>query len=276
MLTKLIDGKALSQIFLQQVKEQVREMPEKPELAAVLIGDDQSSHLYVKLKKKACAECDIPFHRYLFATHHSEQEIIDCLEFLNNDPAITGILVQLPLPKKYHTDNIVSALDYRKDIDGFHPKNRANMKKCAYKILPPLPRAIIELVRSTEETIENKNIAVICNHEFFADPFFCVWGKTNKLAVATLEDPAWKQKVKQADLLIVSLGRPQFITAEMIKDGAIIIDIGINKTNDTVLGDVDLEAVRGKAKFVSPVPGGVGPMTIAMLLQNLVKLKTLK
>ncbi|NQT49183.1 bifunctional 5,10-methylenetetrahydrofolate dehydrogenase/5,10-methenyltetrahydrofolate cyclohydrolase [Candidatus Kuenenbacteria bacterium] len=273
MPDKIIDGKELSRKFLQKIKEQARELDSKPGLAAVLIGDDPSSHLYVKLKRYACDECEINFHKYVFEDNQTDEDIINCIEFLNKDPETTGVIVQLPLPEKYNTEKIIAALDYRKDIDGFHPKNQESMKKCDYKIMPPLPLAIIELVNSTKEIIENKNIVVLCNHKLFGDPFNCHWAKNNTVNILTLEDLGWKKKVAQADILIVAIGCVQLITSDMIKQDAIIIDVGINQLGDIVVGDVDFGGVLKKAKFITPVPGGVGPMTIAMLLQNLIELK---
>ena len=139
--------------------------------------------------------------------------------------------------------------------------------------MPPLPLAIIELVNSTKEVIENKNIVVLCNHKLFGDPFKCHWKKKNTVNILTLDDSDWKEKVSQADVLIVAVGCVHLISADMIKQDSIIIDVGINKLGDTVIGDVDFGEALKKVKFITPVPGGVGPMTVAMLLQNLVKLK---
>ncbi len=273
---KIINGKELSKKFLQKTKEQIRELGINPGLAAILIGNDSASHLYVKLKKHACNDCDINFHQYLFEGDYTEKEIIDCIKFLNNDPETTGILIQLPLPPKYNTERIIKALDYRKDIDGFHPKNHEKMQKCEYRLLPPLPLAIVELVNSTGQEIKNKEIVILCNHLLFAAPFSCVWGKDNKVKAKTLEDKKWQTAVKKADVLIVAIGKPLFINTDMIKKDATIIDVGINKLGDKIVGDVDYNSVLNKVKFITPVPGGVGPMTIAMLLRNLVQLHLMK
>jgi len=269
---KIINGKELSKKFLQKTKEQIRELGIKPGLAAILIGNDPSSQLYIKLKRHACNDCEIDFHQYHFEGDYTEEELIDCIKFLNNDLETTGILIQLPLPPKYNTEKIIKALDYRKDIDGFHPTNRAKMQKCEYRLLPPLPLAIVELVNSTGQEIKNKEIVILCNHLLFAAPFSCVWGKDNQVKAKTLEDKDWQTAVKKADILIVAIGKPLFINTDMIKKDATIIDVGINKLGDKIVGDVDYNSVLNKVKFITPVPGGVGPMTIAMLLHNLVQL----
>jgi methylenetetrahydrofolate dehydrogenase (NADP+) / methenyltetrahydrofolate cyclohydrolase len=274
---KIINGKYLSQTFTQKVKENLREMDQKPSLAIVLLGDDPSSHLYVKLKDRACDDCDIDFHKYLFEDNSNTNDVIATIDFLNKDPEVDGILVQLPLPEQYDTDKIISAIDYRKDIDGFHPTNREKMTKCEYTMLPPLPAGIIEMVKATDEEIKNKRVTILCNHKIFGDPFKCEWGKDNDVQVVTTEDEGWKTFVAAADVLVVSVGLPFFITKDMIKEDCIIIDVGINKLDDgEVVGDVNIADVAKKVKFISPVPGGVGPMTIAMLLTNLVKLKQTK
>ena len=140
--------------------------------------------------------------------------------------------------------------------------------------MPPLPLGIHELVTSTKEKIIGKNIVILCNHELFADPFFCLWGKENTIKIADTKNKNWKKLVQDADLLVVAIGQPKLITADIIKKDAIIIDVGINKVGDKVVGDVDFKNVLPKVKYISPVPGGVGPMTIALLLKNLVRLKS--
>ena len=274
-MDKLINGKELSRQFLKKTRKKVRLLDKKPGLAIVLAGNDPSSHLYVKLKRYACESCEINFHKYVFDNDHSEQDIINSIEFLNADPETTGILVQLPLPAKYNPDNIISAMNFRKDIDGYHPINRENMQKCDYKLMPPLPGAIIELVKSTGTQIENKNIVILCNSPLFADPLNCVGGKKNKVQVVTLKDD-WEKATKQADILIVGVGKPKLITKDKIKKHAIIIDVGINQvgTEKQVIGDVDIDDVLSTVDYITPVPGGVGPMTIAILLKNLAELKT--
>ena len=271
-MPKIIDGKKLSEEILADICKQVRHKKVQPGLAAILIGDDPSSHLYVKLKKAACEKCDINFHRYLFENDYKTQDIIDVINFLNNDEDVNGILVQLPLPKGLDTDKIIAAIDPQKDVDGFHPENLKKLKNCDNKIVSPLIGGIMELIKATGEKIANKNICILCNHKIFGEPFHCFFDKSNTIKIVTLKDKDYKKAVSEADVLIVSIGKPKFIKQNKIKDGAIIIDVGINKVKEKVVGDVDLKAVIKKVKFITPVPGGVGPMTVAMLLKNLISL----
>jgi len=271
---KIIDGKALSEKIIRGIRDSLLTRTDLKGLAVLLIGEDPGSTLYVKLKRRACQDCGIPFHQYNFPETTTEKEIIECLEFLNKDDETAGILIQLPLPDHLNTEKILSAMDYRKDIDGFHPTNQESMKECQYKVAPPLPLGILELVKATGEEIINKKIVILCNHKLFGDPFKCFWGKDNDVQVLTTEDKGWKDAVKIADVLIVSLGIAFFITKDMIKKDSIIIDVGINKLHDgAIVGDVNLDDVVDTAKYISPVPGGVGPMTIAMLLKNLIELQ---
>lgn len=271
---KVIDGKGLSEKFIREVRDKVITKNELKGLAIILIGNDPSSQLYVKLKNRACENCGIPFHQYCFDKEAKEEDILASIDFLNNDPETAGILIQLPLPEKFDTDKIISAMDYRKDIDGFHPKNRKNMEACNFHVLPPLPLGIVEMVNATGEKIEDKNIVILCNHKLFGDPFKCVWGEKNQIDIITMDDADWKDKVAEADVLIVSIGLPYFIDKDMIKEGSIVIDVGINKLEDgEIVGDVNFADVIDKVGFISPVPGGVGPMTIAMLLKNLLKIQ---
>jgi len=270
---KLLDGKKISQEILKNIREQVADMPDKPNLAAILVGKNPSSHLYVKLKKKACEYCRIDFHRYLFAKNISQDEILNVIDFLNKDTETTGILVQLPLPKQFTTDEVIKKISLAKDVDGFHPDNLQKEKNDPQKIYSPLILGVMELLKSTNENLQNKKVVILCNHKIFGLPFLDLFHESNKIEILTLDDVNYESKTKEADILIVSIGRAKFIGPDKIKNNAIIVDIGINKIDGQIVGDVDTEQVLPKVKFITPVPGGVGPMTIAMLLQNLLKMK---
>ncbi|MFA6537168.1 MAG: bifunctional 5,10-methylenetetrahydrofolate dehydrogenase/5,10-methenyltetrahydrofolate cyclohydrolase [Patescibacteria group bacterium] len=269
---KILNGKALSEQILHQIRQQVLPMKNTPNLAAILIGDDPSSHLYVKLKKRACDFCQINFHQYFFSKKTPVTEIFQVIDFLNKDKETDGILVQLPLPTEFPTNEIINRILPQKDIDGFHEQNLQKNKNNETKIYSPLILGVMELLRSTGENLTNKKITILCNHKIFGRPFLELFDESNEISIKTLQDNDYQEKLKSADVLIVSIGQPQFIRAEQIKKNAIIIDIGINKINGQIVGDVDFYQVLPKVKFISPVPGGVGPMTIAMLLQNLLKI----
>jgi len=249
MPAKLIDGKKIADNLLLNIKKQVPKLKKRPGLAIILIGNNPASELYLRLKKEACEKAGITFHSYLLEQDSSEEKIIEVIKFLNNDPDITGILVQLPLPKKFDTDKIIQAIDPAKDVDGFHPNS---------KFISPNVLGIIELIKSTGEDLTNKKITILSNSIKFIKPF-------KKL----LPNNKISSKDLKANILIVALGNPHYIKPEMIKKDAILIDVGINKIKNKVIGDID-PACDKIAAWRSPVPGGVGPMTIAMLLKNLI------
>jgi methylenetetrahydrofolate dehydrogenase (NADP+)/methenyltetrahydrofolate cyclohydrolase len=271
-LAQILDGKKLAEKIKRQIRDQVKTLEPKPGLAAILVGQDAASKLYVNLKKKACEFVDIDFCLYEFEDNCTEQELIEAIKFLNQDPQINGILVQLPLPKHLDTDKIISAVDPAKDADGFHPENLNALKQGTPRILSPLVLGVQELIKETKTPIQDKIITIVANHEIFAEPFKFLYGQSNKIFITNPTDELCQEKCHQADILIVAIGQPKFINNKYIKKNAIIIDVGISKLNDQTVGDVDFENVVLKAKYVTPVPGGVGPMTVTMLLENVVKL----
>lgn len=268
----ILDGKKLAEDVKRAVREEVRALPGEPGLAAVLIGNDPASELYVKLKKQSCEAAGIHFSVYRFDADHETKDIIEAISFLNKDEEINGILVQLPLPEKYNTDEIIGSIDPAKDVDGFHPATLKSISEGKPTILSPLVLGIDGLIMATKEPVENKVITLLCNHEVFAEPFKFLYGKNNKVFPTTLDDPLWQEKCHNADILIVAIGKPQFITNEVVKQDATVIDVGINKLKDDTVGDIDFNNVILKSKFITPVPGGVGPMTVAYLMKNLVTL----
>ncbi len=257
---KLIDGKNIAEKTLDAVTQKVAKLEHKPGLAVILVGDNPSSQLYIKLKQEACEEVGINFHSYLLEENVMEEKIIEVINFLNNDQETTGILVQLPLPPKFNTDKIIKAIDPKKDVDGFHQKS---------KFISPNILGIIELLNSTGTDLKNKKITILSNSQKFAKPFDKLL-KTSDVKWLDPKSPAPMLQVQcqKSDILIVAIGKPKFIKPEMIKKDAILIDVGINKVKDKIIGDIDPGCDK-VASWRSPVPGGVGPMTVAMLLQNL-------
>ena len=266
---RAIDGKAIAETIKQGLKETIATLRTKPGLAIILVGDDKASHLYVKLKKKASEWCDISFHQYIFAHDSDEKEILDTILFLNNDPEIHGIIVQLPLPKNFHEDTIIKAIDPKKDVDGFHPDNTKKLRAGVPDIVPGLALSILRLITETGETLSGKHALIISNHPIFAEPLTYLFQKEKMSSeYRAPDDPELKKKCKHADIIVIAIGRPNFLTKNMIKKDAIIIDVGITPLdNGTIVGDV-APNVWEKAAWVTPVPGGVGPMTVAMLLYN--------
>jgi len=263
MPAQIINGKKIADQILLNIKKQVAKLDTKPSLAAILVGDDPASKLYLKLKKEACEKVGIHFSSYLLDKDCSEEKILEVIKFLNNDPEINGIIIQLPLPKKFNKDKLIRAIKPEKDIDGFQPQT---------KVISPNILGIIELLKQTTVNLKNKKVIILSNSEIFSQPFKKLLPESKveylnpKSAIRNL-----KSELKQADVLIVAIGKPQFIKPNMVKKDSIIIDVGINKVKDKIIGDVNPK-VDKFAAFRSPVPGGVGPMTVAMLLKNLLTL----
>lgn len=273
-MAKIIDGKILAQKIQQSLSEEIHKNNLHPELAVVLVGNDPASRLYVNLKKKACQSVGIEFHEYLLEEETSEKQILEVINFLNKDEKVDAILIQLPLPKHLETNKIISAIDPRKDVDGFHPANIKKLLAGQSDFVPGLPLGIIKLLEATEENLNDKSAVIVAKNDVFFQPLTRVLA--NKKIKAKLVDPKNPDLEKicsQADILIVAVGQAFFIKEAAIKKDAIVIDVGTNKISDGhVVGDVDYSAVFDKASHITPVPGGVGPMTVAMLLHNTVQL----
>lgn len=272
MSSKIIDGKVIAQKIKDKIKKQVKEMDKKPGLAVILVGDDKASAQYVKLKKKACEYTGVNYHHYCFEGDCAEKEIIDSIKFLNNDPDVDGILVQLPLPEQYNEDKIISAIDPKKDVDGFHAENLDKLQAGKPKIVSPAALGIQKLLEETKEKIKDKNILIVCNSKLFSEPLIYLLGKENKVQAISPSHKDLKKLCLQADILIVAIGKAEFIEKDFIKDNAIVVDVGINEMDGETVGDVNFFNVAEKVSFITPVPGGVGPMTVAMLLENVLKL----
>ncbi len=272
MSAQIIDGKKIAAEIREEIKKEIVELGITPGLAVILVGADPASHLYVGLKEKACAEVGIHFEKYLFFATESEEKIIKKIQEFNNNPDIHGILVQLPLPSHFNEAKIIAALDPLKDADGFHPANIEKLLRDESTVVPPVISGILKLLEATGEEIVNKKIAILANSETFVKPLQKILEKDNRVAYAIAPENV-TPITYDADIIVTALGRPKFLTGEMIKDGAIIIDIGTTRLEDgTLVGDVDFESVFKKAGWITPVPGGVGPMTVAMLLKNVLEL----
>lgn len=281
MSAQIIDGKKIATEIRAKIKDEITKLSITPGLAVILVGADSASHLYVGLKEKAAAEAGIHFEKFLFFATEPEEKIIAKIQELNSRPDIHGIIVQLPLPIGYDESKIISTIDPKKDADGFHPQNIAKLLAGEPKIVPPVISGILELIKSTGTELENKKIAILANSEILAKPLEkMLEGNEVKTIIMpeTLTD-----EISDADIVITALGRPKIITAETIKPGAILIDVGTTELPDgTIAGDVDFsteggsasggESITEKADWITPVPGGVGPMTVAELLQNVSEL----
>lgn len=265
----ILDGKAMASTIRSKIKDRVSTIATKPGLAIILVGDDPASHVYVNLKQKACEEVGIHLEKFLYASDVSEQVLIEKIRELNELEDINGILVQLPLPMQ-NADRVIAAIDPKKDVDGFHPKNLESLRNGNPFLIPAVALGIMKLIdRAILKDRTVKRNAVIVSSDFFADPLSHLLREYNITSKVTRpDDPNFRNKTKSADILIVALGQPNFITANDIKSGSILIDVGTTKVDGKLVGDIDRTSVEPIAYALSPVPGGVGPMTIAMLLVN--------
>jgi methylenetetrahydrofolate dehydrogenase (NADP+)/methenyltetrahydrofolate cyclohydrolase len=268
----IIDGKKIADKILNEIRTEIADKTIEPGLAIILVGDDPSSKLYIRLKQKACEHCGAHFHKYLFDADAKEEQILETINFLNKDDETDGILVQLPLPAGFNEEKILSAISPDKDVDALNPVNQQALTTSAAKIVSPLAKSVEQLILDTNEPLADKKIVVLANHLplFNAIKFLF---PNNIVEYVSPTQPNWQKTTKAADVLIICVGRPNFINEQHIKPNAIIIDIGINKiSGNKTVGDVDFDSVKNIAGWITPVPGGVGPMTIAMLLKNLLAL----
>lgn len=272
----LIDGKATSQKIKDEIKNEVIKLKQKgitPTLAVILVGDDPASQTYVASKQKACLACQMGSVMHKLSANTTEQELISLIDVLNADDSIDGILVQLPLPKHINTNEILRKIDPKKDVDGFCAQNMGALVSGLDGFVPCTPLGIMELLKQYNISPQGLNALVIGRSNIVGKPMAALL--LNAGATVTIAHSKTKNLAdlsKNADLIIAAIGKANFIKPEMVKKGAIIIDVGINRLeNGKLVGDCDFENLKDKCDFITPVPGGVGPMTIAMLLSNTLK-----
>lgn len=274
-MTKIIDGKAISTQIKEEVKEQVARLQEQGRevtLAVIQVGTDPASTVYVGNKKKACAYTGIRSLAYELPEETSQEELLRLIEELNGRKDVNGILVQLPLPAQIEEDVIIRAIDPRKDVDGFHPRNVGALCIGEPGFVSCTPAGIIELLKRSGIDIEGKECVVVGRSNIVGKPMSMLLLRENAtVTVAHSRTKNLAEVTGRADILVVAVGKPKFITAEYVREGAVVIDVGIHRTAEGKLcGDVDYDAVAPHCSAITPVPGGVGPMTIAMLMHNCV------
>ena len=265
----ILDGKSYASTIRTKIKDRINTLQTKPGLAILLVGDDPASHIYVNLKQKACEEVGIHFEKCEYTANVSESELIKKITELNNRDDIHGILVQLPLPTQ-NANHVIAAIDPRKDVDGFHPKNLEALRANKPALAPAVVLGILKLIDKAVQGRERSGLhATIISSDFFAEPLQILLREQQISSdIVRPSDPLFIQKTTEADILIVALGKPNLIHADMIKHGAILIDVGTTKVDGKLVGDIDRASVESRAGALTPVPGGVGPMTVAMLLLN--------
>lgn len=269
----LIDGKAVSLQVKQQVKQECDKLKTKgvtPGLAVIIVGDDPASQVYVRNKEKACEECGFCSVKYALDADTTQSELNALIDKLNKDEKINGILCQLPLPKHLDDKEVINRIDPIKDVDAFHPVNVGAIMIGDYNFLPCTPAGVIELIHSTGVDVTGKKAVVIGRSNIVGKPMAMLLLHENATVEITHSKTLdLKSITKEADILVAAIGRAKFVTADMVKNGAIVIDVGMNRDeNGKLCGDVDFENVKDKCSFITPVPGGVGPMTISMLMRN--------
>ena len=273
----MLDGKAASKQVRAELKTHVEEFVAEsgvtPHLAAVLVGDDPASAVYVRNKERACEKAGVKSTLHRLPATTTEEALLDLVGDLNGDPSVHGILCQLPLPKQINEQRILDAVTPKKDVDCFHPMNVGLMSQGRPRFLPCTPHGIQELLRINQIDTSGMHAVVIGRSEIVGKPMAAMLVQRGPVANCTVTVCHSGTKdlpaiIKQADLLIVAIGKPEFVTGDMIKPGAVVIDVGINRVNDKLVGDVHYDSAAEVASAVTPVPGGVGPMTIAMLLKN--------
>ena len=275
MSAKILDGKSISAEIRSSVKEDVVKLKARgitPTLAVVLVGEDPASKVYVGQKEKNCEETGIASRKYTLPAETTQEELLALVKKLNDDKDVHGILVQFPLPKHLNETAVLAAMNPEKDVDGFHALNVGRLFSGQHGFEPCTPKGIITLIERTGVPIDGQNAVVIGRSNIVGKPVAAMLLSRN--ATVTITHSKTKnlpEIVKQADIVVAAIGKPRFVTADMIKEGAIVIDVGISRLPEGLIGDVDFEAAAKKASWITPVPGGVGPMTIAMLLQNTLK-----
>lgn len=271
----IMDGKAVSALVRREVKERAALLASKgvkPGLAVVLVGDDPASQVYVRQKEKACNEVGFAsFMRYLPAST-DERELLDLIDGLNSDPAVHGILVQLPLPKHIDKDRMAEAIGPEKDVDGFHPMNVGKLTLGIETMEPCTPKGIVYLLEHYGINIEEKRAMVVGRSNIVGKPVsLLLLSRNATVTVCHSRTKDLPDVTRQADILVAATGKPKMINSSMVKGGAVVVDVGITRTQSGLIGDVDFDAVKEVASYITPVPGGIGPMTIAMLLLNALK-----
>ena len=272
-MAAIIDGKAVSARLRQEMKEEVAALQAKgiaPGLAVVLVGEDPASQVYVRNKIRACEELGIRSQDHRLPADTTQERLLELIGELNGDPAVHGILVQLPLPKQISDQAVIAAIDPKKDVDAFHPQNVGKIVQGNYDFLPCTPAGVMALLRSTGVPVAGKECVVIGRSNIVGKPMALLMlheHATVTICHSRTRDLA--EVCRRADILIVAIGKAKFVTAGMVKEGAVVIDVGMDRDeNGKLCGDVDFAGVEPKAGYITPVPGGVGPMTITMLMQN--------
>lgn len=269
----IIDGRKIADEIQEGVAREVEKLRERydiiPGLATILVGEDPASKIYLSMKKRACEGIGIHYEEHIFPERVKQEEVIKRIRELNDDERIHGILVQLPLPPHLDDDLILEMVSPKKDVDGLHPINLGNLFIGKENLSPCTPSGIMLMLEKIGVDLKGKHAVVVGHSKIVGRPVAAMFlNRDATVTICHIKTKELEEHTKQADVLVVAVGRAKFITKEMIKDGTVIIDVGINRVEGKLCGDVDFEDVKGRASAITPVPGGVGPMTVAMLMRN--------
>lgn len=270
---KIIDGKEVAASVRESIKKEVEFLEKdgkKTGLAVIIVGNNPASRVYVNNKKKGCAEVGMESFEYALPEETTTDELLELVEKLNNDTAVDGILCQLPLPKQIDEKKVLNAIAPNKDVDAFHPVNTGHIMIGDHSFLPCTPAGIMEMLKYYNISVEGKECVVIGRSNIVGKPMaMLLLGQNGTVTICHSRTKNLKEVTRRADILVAAVGKAYFVTPDMVKDGAVVIDVGMNRNADGKLcGDVDFDKVKDKCSFITPVPGGVGPMTITMLLKN--------
>lgn len=275
-MSEILDGKELAKKIRKELKKEVIDLKEKginPKLAVIMVGNNSASQVYVRNKSRACEKTGIDFEEFLFDEKLTEEELLNTIEKLNNDDSIHGILLQSPVPKHININKAFRKISPEKDVDGFNPINVGNLCIGEDCFISCTPYGIVKILEEYNIETEGKEAVVLGRSNIVGKPMIqCLLNKNCTVTVCHSRTKEIEKIIKKADIVIAAIGKPNFVKKEMVKENAVIIDVGINRLEDgKIVGDVDFDEVSKIASYITPVPGGVGPMTIAMLLNNLVK-----
>lgn len=273
---ELIKGKEVAKIIKEQVRLEVEQLKLEqniiPGLAVIIVGEEPASKVYVESKRKACEELGIYSEVIAFSEDVTQMDILETIDELNRDPKISGILVQLPLPKHFDESEIISSIQSRKDVDGIHPLNIGKLTMGKPDFIPCTPLGVIEMLEHYNIEVEGKECVVIGKSNIVGKPIaILMLHKNATVTICHIKTKTIEAIIKRADIVVIAIGKPNFLKGYMLKQGAVVIDVGINRLDGKVVGDADFESISKVAGYATPVPGGVGPMTIAILMKNTVK-----
>lgn len=273
MTAELLDGKKTASLVRERIAEEVEKLKAEdkgvPGLAVVIVGENPASKVYVGQKEKACKAVGFNSILHRLPEDTTQEELLALVDKMNNDPEIDGILVQLPLPRHMDSDSIIAAIRPEKDVDGFHPINMGKLVTGLKGTEPCTPKGIMYILNEYGVELEGKRAVVLGRSNIVGKPIaHMLMAKNATVTVCHSRTRDMASYTREADVIVAAVGKPKFLTADMVKEGAVIVDVGINRLDSGLVGDVDFETLKEKASFITPVPGGIGPMTIAMLLQN--------